>query len=197
MRITGGTARGSSLLGPKAKWTGIRPSSDRLREALFNIIAAEIPASRVLDLYAGTGSLGMEALSRGAETAVFVDQDPRALDLIQANLSRCRMHEQARLVRLDLSRPGTLGQLQRPFPRGFHLIFLDPPYCQDQAAQTLRQLAQGVLLEQAALVVAEVEKNEKLSQHYGGLHLLDRRVYGASSLWFYRSTSEKKPCLHS
>lgn len=195
MRITGGVARGCTLLGPKAKWTGIRPSSDRLREALFNILAAQIPASRVLDLYAGTGSLGMEALSRGAAAAVFVDQDPKALDLIQGNLHRCRVHEQASLVRLDLSRPQALVQLHRRLRYGFHLIFLDPPYCQERAAQALTQLAEVPLLEEEALVVAEAEKNEKLSDNYGDLHLFDRRVYGASSLWFYRYTPEL-PCLH-
>ena len=188
MRITGGTARGRSISGPKADCKLIRPTSDRVREALFNIIAAEILGSRVLDLYAGTGSLGVESLSRGAATVIFVDQSRQALELIQSTLQRSFAGAEAALLQLDLAKPDSITRLQKRLPTElcFELIFLDPPYEQGLAEQTLKAIAQSSLLTEGGLLIAEERKNACLPEQCGGLQLADQRSYGETGLWFYR-----------
>ncbi|RWX50150.1 16S rRNA (guanine(966)-N(2))-methyltransferase RsmD [Candidatus Electrothrix marina] len=130
MRITGGSAKGRHLIGPKAGWRFIRPTGDRVREALFNILGDEAAGSTILDLYAGTGALGLEALSRGAETAVFVDQSRQALELIHGNLTNCFPTARASLQQLNLSREDSIERLKKKMPDQlfFDIIFLDPPY---------------------------------------------------------------------
>lgn len=188
MRITGGTARGRSLAGPKSGCALIRPTSDRVREALFSIIAAEIPGSAVLDLYAGTGSFGLEALSRGAELAVFVDQAAQALELIHGNASRCMAGAQIALLRIDLARPDGITRLKNRLPPGlrFDLVFLDPPYERKLAEQTLAAVGQGVLLRAGGLLIAEERNTARLPEQCGSLRLADQRSYGETGLWFYR-----------
>lgn len=186
MRITGGTARGRNLAGPKSGI--IRPTSDRVREALFSIIAAEVPGSTVLDLYAGTGALGLEALSRGAAAAVFVDQSKQALALIQDNLSRCFAGAKAALLQVDLARPDSLVRLKNRLPAGmlFDLIFLDPPYEKNLAEKTLAAVTQETLLQANGLLIAEERKTVRLPEQCGSLRLVDQRSYGETGLWFYR-----------
>ncbi|MCW5213620.1 RsmD family RNA methyltransferase [Desulfobulbus sp. TB] len=113
MRITGGAAKGRHLKGPKAGWRCIRPTGDRVREALFNILGHEVAGSAVLDLYAGTGALGLEALSREAEQAVFIDQSRQALELIRSNVTSCFSGAKASIHQLNLSRKGSLERLQK------------------------------------------------------------------------------------
>jgi 16S rRNA (guanine966-N2)-methyltransferase len=186
MRITGGTARGRNLAGPKSGI--IRPTSDRVREALFSIIAAEVPGSTVLDLYAGTGAFGLEALSRGAAAAVFVDQSKQAMALIQDNLSRCFAGAKAALLQVDLARPDSLARLKNRLPAGmlFDLIFLDPPYEKNLAEKTLAAVAQETLLQKSGLLIAEERKTARLPEQCGSLRLVDQRSYGETGLWFYR-----------
>ncbi|MCI5133297.1 MAG: 23S rRNA (adenine(2030)-N(6))-methyltransferase RlmJ, partial [Candidatus Electrothrix sp. EH2] len=130
MRITGGSAKGHRLTGPKAGWRYIRPTGDRVREALFNILGHEVAGSTILDLYAGTGALGLEALSREADRAVFIDQSRQALELIRSNLTSCFPDAQASLQQLNLSRKDSLERLKKKMPSRllFDLVFLDPPY---------------------------------------------------------------------
>lgn len=190
MRITGGTAKGRSISGPKTGCKLIRPTSDRVREALFNIIAAKVPGSRVLDLYAGTGSLGMESLSRGAATVVFVDQSRQALELIQNTLKRSFVDAKAALLQLDLAKPDSIAKLSRRLPAElyFELIFLDPPYEQGLAEHTLKAIAQSSLLAEDGLLIAEERKNVRLPEHCGSLRLADQRSYGETGLWLYRQS---------
>lgn len=192
MRITGGTARGRSISGPKAGCTLIRPTSDRVREALFSIIAAKIPGSAVLDLYAGTGAFGLEALSRGAVAAVFVDQSKQALALIQDNLSRCAAGANAALLQLDLAKPDSIARLKNRLPAAmrFDLIFLDPPYEKNLAEKTATAAAESGLLQESGLLIAEERKTARLPEHCGPLRLTDQRSYGETGLWFYRQTEE-------
>jgi 16S rRNA (guanine966-N2)-methyltransferase len=199
MRITGGTARGRSISGPKAACKLIRPTSDRVREALFNIIAAKIANSRVLDLYAGTGAFGLESLSRGAAAVVFVDQARQALELIENNLSRSFARAKAALLRLDLAKPDSIARLHRLLPPElrFELIFLDPPYEQGLAEKTLKAIAQSSLLNENllpssllaedGLLIAEEHKNVRLPEQCARLRLVDQRSYGETSLWLYQT----------
>lgn len=191
MRITGGTARGRNLAGPKSDCTLIRPTTDRVREALFSIIAAEVSGSTVLDLYAGTGALGLEALSRGAAAAVFVDQSKQAVALIQENLSRCFAGAKAALLQIDLARPDSLARLKNRLPAGmlFDLIFLDPPYEKNLAEKTLAAIAQETLLQESGLLIAEERKTARLPEQCGSLRLVDQRSYGETGLWLYRQAA--------
>jgi 16S rRNA (guanine966-N2)-methyltransferase len=126
VRIIGGRHRGARLAGPPPGDGAVRPTTDRVRESLFNLLAHglgdPVPGARVLDLFAGTGALGLEALSRGAEAAVFVEAARGAAGLVEANVARLGLGERARVVRRDATRLG-------PNPgAAFDLVFLDPPY---------------------------------------------------------------------
>jgi len=191
MRITGGTARGHNLAGPGSGNRAIRPTSDRTREALFNILAPLLPGSRVLDLYAGTGALGLEALSRGAELAVFVDQSRQALQLIHTNLHRCFAAPRASLLQLNLSRPDVLRKMTAKLPAEllFELVFVDPPYEKKLAQKTLLMVEKAGIVRSGGLVVVEERKDEKLPDQCGSLELIDQRRYGETGLWLYRHLS--------
>ena len=188
MRISGGRARGLKLYSPKAGTRTIRPTSDRTREALFNILGQRTCGSMVLDLYAGTGALGIEALSRGAESAVFVDQSRQALKLIHVNITHC-VSEKSRacLLKLNLARPDALKRLKNMLPPGllFDLVFLDPPYEKKLAQKTLQMVEKAGILKDHGLVVVEEVRNEQLPDCCGTLHCTDRRQYGKTGLWFY------------
>lgn len=122
MRIIGGTLKGRRL--PSPTWPGLRPTSDRLRETLFNILGDAVAGAIVLDGCAGTGALGLEALSRGAADATFIDRDSRAVALIETNLARCRVADRGRVIRGTL--PRALGRVN--VAAAFDLVLLDPPY---------------------------------------------------------------------
>lgn len=187
MRITGGSARGRSLATPKSGEANIRPTSDRTREALFNILADRLCDSLVLDLFAGTGSLGIEALSRGARQAVFIDRSRTALTLIHTNLSRCFAQPAAALYQINLARSGTLRSLQRKLPDNmlFHFIFIDPPYEKKLAEKTLQMVEKAGILHTEGQVIVEERKTVQLPENYGRLQLTDQRQYGETGLWFY------------
>lgn len=187
MRITGGTARGRKLCPPKSGNTTIRPTSDRTREALFNILAPQISGSTVLDLYAGTGALGIEALSRNAEFAVFVDQSREALELIFTNVQSCFPKPRASLFQFNLARIDVIERLKNKLPPNllFDLVFLDPPYEKKLAQKTLQMVEKAGLVRKGGLVIVEERKDEQLPPQYGGLELIDQRQYGETGLWLY------------
>lgn len=150
MRIIAGAHKGRRLKAPT--WTGLRPTSDKLRETLFNVIAARVPDARVLDVFAGSGAIGLEALSRGASRAVFIEEDRRAVQLIEDNAVLCGVRERCVIIR-----DAAGHALQKPIDGDpFDLVMLDPPYEFDALAEILdaaaSHLAQGglVILEHAA-----------------------------------------------
>ncbi len=190
MRIISGWARGRRLFSPAPKDQQIRPTSDRAREALFSILAGRVIEARVLDLFAGTGAVGLEALSRGARQVVFIDHGQTALQLIKKNVEACLSSQpvgdrSAQIIRHDLGRGiGPLhnsGRLAEPFD----LIFLDPPYGRGLAEKILTELAASPLIHDQTLIVAEETIEALLSEHIGCLHLSDQRRYGDSGFWFY------------
>lgn len=187
MRITGGSARGRKLMTPGSGQADIRPTSDRVREALFNIIAQRTTGSTVLDLFAGTGALGIEALSRGADFALFVDKSREAGRLIEANLRLCFHQPQAAFVRLDLvlRTPSQVLPLALPRTTRFDLVFMDPPYAQKLAEPLLTKIEKTALLAPGALVVIEEHRNVALPSTAGDLTLINQRRYGETGLWFY------------
>jgi 16S rRNA (guanine966-N2)-methyltransferase len=197
LRIIGGTARGRRLQTPAkstAKYSShlIRPTADRAREALFNIIDQEIKGANVLDLYAGTGALGLEALSRFAQRAVFIDNNLQAIKLIEKNIELCGFSDRSLVLKRDLSKGLCFLAKQLPEIR-FSVIFIDPPYRKGLSAIMLHEMGKINLLSPDVLVVAEDEAFSELPSRVKELSLVDQRRYGDTGFWFYRRTqSENK-----
>lgn len=184
MRIVGGAWRGRRLATPRTD--AIRPTSDRLREALFNVLAhaydTALAGSRVLDLFAGTGALGFEALSRGASYALLVDEGAEARAVIRSNIEALGAEGVTRLFRRDATRLGPSG------PAGqFSLVFCDPPYGRDLAIRALTSAAEGAWLAPGALVVVEEAETVQLAWP-GTFAALERRVYGDTAVALARFT---------
>jgi 16S rRNA (guanine966-N2)-methyltransferase len=181
MRITGGQAKGRILATPKGR--GIRPTSDRVREAIFNIIGQDLSGACVLDLFAGTGSLALEALSRGARRALLIDSAPRAIRLIRRNLSLCGFEERGDVLMRDLRRgvPWNHPLLRETFD----LVFLDPPYRGRFIAPLLEELAASGRLATASRLIAETSKAKSPPTATRGLRLCDTRTYGDTKISIY------------
>lgn len=175
MRIIGGSRRGLKLaeVGEGDAAAHLRPTSDRVREAIFNLLinahGNPVAGARVLDLFAGTGALGLEALSRGAAEAIFVDDGAKALALIRANIAKMRAEDRTQVVRQDARRLG-------PNPgAGFDLVFLDPPYGKGLGEAALASAVQGHWLASGAMVVWEEGGAVAAPE---GFLLADQRKYG-------------------
>ena len=184
MRIIAGTLRSRTLEAPPGLAT--RPTSDRLRETLFNVLAPRIEGAAFLDLYAGSGAVGIEALSRGAAQVVFVERAPAALKVMRANLARLGLTAGFHI------QPGSVAAYLRRARTGhtpvFDLVFLDPPYdAANEYAATLGLLggAASGLLAAGALVIAEHRRKERLDERYGGLLRARLLEQGDASLSFY------------
>jgi len=180
LRIIAGKYKGLRLATPKGK--RLRPTAERVREAIFNILGYDLSELSVLDLFAGTGAMGLEALSRGAISVVIVDQHPAAIRLIGRNLAACGNPENARVYKLDLRR-GLKSLINKNY--SFDLVFLDPPYGRGLTQRCLEQLGTGKLLNPAATVVSEHAIDENLTSTYGCLHRETMRVYGTTGVSFY------------
>lgn len=188
MRIISGSARGRKLLAPGQRFGDlIRPTSDRAREAIFSILAAKVVGAKVLDLFAGTGALGLEALSRGALLAVFVDGQRSVTELIERNIELCGFAERATVLRHDLSSGFAFLSAQQP-AGGFNLVFLDPPYGSALAQRGLESLAGGNFLAAKAIVVLEDAAEAQCPEIMGPLACFDRRRYGEAGFWLYQNT---------
>jgi 16S rRNA (guanine966-N2)-methyltransferase len=178
MRIVGGRLRGRPLKTPESR--DIRPTSDRLRESIFDILASRFPekleGGRVVDLFAGSGALGLEAISRGAAFALLVDNGAQARALIRANVEALALGGVTRLWRADATQLG-----RAPAGPPFDLAFLDPPYGQNLAPPALASLVSGGWLGAGAVVVVEENAKAEIAAP-DGLTLLDARAYGDTGL---------------
>jgi 16S rRNA (guanine966-N2)-methyltransferase len=178
MRVIAGRAKGIQL--QAVPGGGTRPISDRVKEALFNILGNTIVGSQVLDLFAGTGSVGIEALSRGAEQAVFVEKHPRALTTIQANLHRTRLQDRARVTRADVF------TFLAGDPTPFDLIYIAPPQYQGLWKKTLLALeASPGWLHPDGLAIVQIFPKELEPLVLDTLRLTEQRKYGSTLLCFY------------
>jgi len=180
MRIISGTLRGKKLL--PLSGTAIRPSGNRLRESVFNILSQGIRGRTVLDLFAGTGALGIEALSRGAVSAVFVDKSDMAISLIRQNICSCRLEGRTKVVKWDVE--NNLNCIKSDMFPGFDLVFTDPPYNQNLTEVTLRHLHTSRCLKKGACVVAEHSLREKIPEDDSVYVIADQRRYGKSLVSF-------------
>ena len=187
MRVVGGRHRGRALKPPSSH--DIRPTSDRMREALFDILAhryAELlEGARVVDLFAGTGALGIEALSRGATFALFVDNGAEARALIRGNVEALALGGVTRIWRADAAKLG-----KAPAGPAFNLAFLDPPYGQNLAEPALQSLIDGGWLSEGALAIVEETAKAPLAAP-PGLSRIDSRVYGDKQLAFFMRDAGK------
>jgi len=193
LKIVGGKHRGRALEAPEGQ--NVRPTSSRAREALFNILAhaswhdgdtSPLVGARVLDAFAGSGALGLEALSRGAAHATFLDNDPRSIRLIGENIAKLREVAAAKVVRADATRPP-------PGRDACDLVFLDPPYRSGLAAPALAALAGAGWLAPEAIVTVELAHNEDIVPPGAvlpeGFEQVDERRYGAAKIVILRRTT--------
>jgi 16S rRNA (guanine966-N2)-methyltransferase len=185
MRIVAGRFRGAVLAGPKGQ--DIRPTGDRVREAVFNILAhgiegAQLEGARVLDLFAGTGALGLEALSRGAAYVHFVEDSAEARGLIRRNIEALGATGVTKIYRRDATKLGEAGTL-----KPFDLVFADPPYGKGLGGQALQSALAGGWLLPEAIAVAE-ERADAEFVLPPGFALVDQRVYGDTAIRFLRRT---------
>ena len=188
MRIISGSARGRKLQAPGQRFGDlIRPTSDRAREAIFSILAAKVVGARVLDLFAGTGALGLEALSRGALSAVFVDGQRSVTELINRNIALCGFEERATVLHRDLAKGLAFLKAKQPAD-GFNLVFLDPPYGSTLALTGLESLAGGNFLAAKGIVVLEDAAEVQYPKTLGPLVCFDQRRYGEAGFWLYQLT---------
>jgi 16S rRNA (guanine966-N2)-methyltransferase len=188
MRIVAGTHRGRRLHAPDG--AGVRPTSDRAREALFNVQAHRplradgkptLAETRVIDVFAGTGAMGLEALSRGAAHATFIERDRTALAALEKNIGELSLGPRASVLRGDaLNLP--------PAKEAAGLVFLDPPYGQGLAEPALAQLAQKAWLENGAIAIVELGKRDDLAPP-AAFTVLDERRYGAARFILLRYTA--------
>lgn len=186
MRIVAGTFKGHAIQGPSS--TATRPTSDRVRESIFNILAHgaagfDIEGARVLDLFAGTGALGLEAISRGARFCQFVDDSAEARGVIRRNADALGVIGQVKIWRRDATQLGPCAP-QSPFG----MVFADPPYNRGLGEKALQSLVEGGWLSPGAIVVLE-EAEKAVIADVPGLTLLDQRSYGDTQVRFYRAPS--------
>jgi 16S rRNA (guanine(966)-N(2))-methyltransferase RsmD len=180
VRVIAGTARGRRLHTPKG--LSVRPTSDKVKEALFNILAGllgPLEDCAVLDIFAGTGNLGIEALSRGARRAVFVDSSRDSTSLISKNLALTGCTDRGRVFLKDFS---SALKLLESAGEVFQLIFLDPPYQKGLIERCLDQLGTSSLVDEDTVVVAEFSSRENIADCHGRLRRIDARVYGDTAV---------------
>lgn len=184
MRIIAGEARSRTLKAPEGRDT--RPTLDRVRENMFNILRMRVPGARVLDLFAGSGALSLEAVSRGADFAVMVDHDRAAIAAEKANVEALRFGDRTRILSMDWRRAVALLLSEK---EKFDLVFLDPPYAMRDMTEVMDALTP--LLGEDALVVLE-HQAEVMPATADGYRMTDSRKYGYVGVSFFESSGEVK-----
>ena len=181
MRVIAGRLRGSAIRAPAVG--AVRPTYDRVRESMFSIIEPFLGEAAVLDLFAGSGSLGIESLSRGSNRATFVEIDKGVLGVVRENVERLGLVEQCRLIKGD-----ALAVLRRAVPGGpFDIAFVDPPYSSGLAVGALELLAAAGALADEAIVVVEHASVDTMPEAVGRLDLIRSRKYGSTTVDFYET----------
>ena len=182
MRVIAGSYKGRRLQPPAG--IDVRPTSDRVREALFSILSPSIHGVRVLDLYAGTGAVGLEALSRGAECVVFVEQKRASLDLLRENLKRCHNPSEAVVISCDVGQVFCHSEFLKWAP--YDIAFADPPYHHGENATILSMIGSRVPLTVQGMVIFEHRSNTDLPQEVENLRQFRQARYGDTTLTFFK-----------
>lgn len=180
MRIVGGKAKGRRLLSAKGLKT--RPTSDKVKESIFNILRLDFEGKDVLDLFAGTGNLGIEALSRGAMRAVFIENNRRAISILERNLNNCNFIDRSEIIESNVAQGIKILENK---DLSFDLVFLDPPYAEQLLRDTLVKVSRSEIVKDGALLIAEHSHSERIEQHVERLTLIDQRRYGKTLVSFF------------
>lgn len=185
MRIIAGLAKGRKLLSPEGMDT--RPTLDRVKESIFNIIQTRIEGSKVLDVFAGTGSLGLEAVSRGAEECYLIDKGQTTFKLLRQNVENLRFNDKCKCFNMD-----SYTALKEFAYRGlvFDLIFIDPPYFKNMIPPAIDMISEKGLLDRNGLIVCKIDSKEELYKGNIDIKLIDYRVYGNTTVCFYKFREE-------
>jgi len=185
MRVIAGTQKGRRLHGPQGP--GLRPTADRVKEALFSILGNRIVGARFLDLYAGTGSIGIEALSRGARRVTFVESNPAALRVLRTNVAQCKLDASAEIQTCPAG--AFLRRLAKTADQ-YDIIFADPPYQPEHLAELWPTLAETVVVAPDALIVLEHSSKSAVPPAHGRLNLLRQYRYGDTTLSVFEAAAQ-------
>ncbi len=185
MRVIAGEQKGRQLIGPPRR--GLRPTPNRVREALFSILGPRLEGARVADLYAGTGAVGIEALSRGAGHVAFVESDPQALRLVRANLAQCGLADLAVVYPMPVA---NFLQREAPSCGPYDIIFADPPYRDDAGTELLPSLTSGEALAPMSLFILEHGSKAAVPTQVGGLCRRRQYRYGDTTLSVFALSAE-------
>lgn len=181
MRIVAGEMRGFRLRSPKGLDT--RPTPDRVKESLFSIIGYIDSTAKVLDLFSGSAAIGLEFLSRGAETAYFIDKSPESISAIRDNIEKCKVKDRTKVFKNDVFKAIEILGIKR---EKFDFIFLDPPYEQGLSEKALIKISESDILKDDGLIIVEHESALDLNEKIVELSKVDNRIYGTTGLSFYR-----------
>lgn len=180
MRVISGQFRGRKL--EKLEGMDIRPTSDRVKESLFNMLGARLFDCAFLDLFAGTGGIGIEAYSRGATQVVFIDESAKSIKVLKTNLEKLQIQEQVEVYNTDYI--NAINKLASD-NRKFDIIFIDPPYLKGYAQNALVQLADNKVLKEDAIVIIEHDIQDKMPESAGNLNMQRQKKYGNTMLSLY------------
>jgi len=181
LRIIAGTEKGRIIKSNKGRNT--RPTSDRVREAIFNVLGDKIVEASFLDLFAGTGAVGIEALSRGAKKCYFNDCDKKAFQVIKKNISMCGFEEKAKIFNMDVF--CFMKHIRKCSQDKFDIIYIDPPYDEEFYLPVLSIIEELMLVSTCGLVVCETSKKKVLAERYKTLSLLKTKTYSETTVWYY------------
>lgn len=193
MRVIAGTAKGRTL--QSLKGVATRPTLDRVREAVFNILGARVNDAKVLDLFAGSGAIGLEALSRGAASCCFNDNNKAACRIIKENFARCAFQQQLIIMSKDAQE--CISYLQKKGIKFFDIVYIDPPYKTESYSLLFQCLLEAELLNEEGIIIVESDKKKVLeetyctaqNQHF--MRLFKNNKYGDTVLWFYKYWGEE------
>ncbi|MGL4913795.1 MAG: 16S rRNA (guanine(966)-N(2))-methyltransferase RsmD [Romboutsia sp.] len=181
MRVISGKVRGLKLNTPKNE--DVRPTTDRVKESLFNMINQYIMESNVLDLFAGTGSLGIECLSRGAKKCTFVDISQESIELTKSNIKKARVENESIILKSDFK--DAIGKLKLQGNK-FDVIFMDPPYYKNMFIDALEKIDNAELLDEEGIIVIEHDSKEDFPENIGRLEKYKSKKYGSTTITFYK-----------
>ena len=183
MRITGGELNGR-ILGAIKGWN-IRPTSSKVRQAVFNIVGNDISGFRVVDFFAGSGIMGIEALSRGAEWALFVDNSNMSLSSIKKNLELCGLSSRGHLIKRDMTEG--VPQHEKLKEGSIDFVFIDPPYGKDIIPGVLKSIIESKIMAGDSYIVAESLKHDTLPDKVGDFFLVKTKLYGETKIDIYQT----------
>lgn len=187
LRVISGKARGLKLDSPKNQ--DVRPTTDRVKESLFNIINPYIRESNILDLFAGTGSLGIECLSRGAKNCVFVDKSKDSINIIKSNVKKARVENESTILNIDFK--DAVKRLSSQNQK-FDVIFMDPPYYENMFIKCLKSIDELNLLHEDGIIVVEHDTKDLFDESIGNLVKSRDKKYGNTTLTFYKLEAQNE-----